>query len=323
MLNQKNVDSLIAGLIVIGALLCIFTPNYPLFKWWAHYAMQITLAYWLIGVLLLLKRSARLGIITFCSCALLCIYLKSTTNDQFHASPKTVNFPTLKIGHYNANAGKDGYSEIIRSVLRCNPDIVSLQEATPDWDKVFRDTLGYLYPYSCKTIGADVYSLALYSRFPFLDCDTFYCGRIPNLMVSLRMKTNGALVNIVDSYIAPPFYISAREEMMKQLDTIGAHVNRIHEPTITLGDYNIEAFSPEIIQFRNLTFLQDSRRGFSPIRDDGSISLTEVPKDFIFFNRQLKCIDFQTICGPQSDRLGIIGTYQINPDSLMQLVKGN
>ncbi len=322
MTKQRAIENCIGGVLIVGALLCIFTPPVPLFQRWAHFAMQITLIYWLLGILLLTRRSARLAIVTFCSCALLCIYLKGATSFPAAAGSKTASGPTLKVLHFNVNAGKGGYSDALRSIARVEPDVVSLQEISPDWDRAFRDSLGSVYKYSCKSLGADLYGVAIYSKYPLLDCDTFYCDHVPNIAVSVRGPLNTPKIFLVASYIAPPLYSSARQVLKRQLGSISEYINKLQCPTLAFGDYNIEAFSPEIIQFKNMTRLQDSRRGYRPIRDDGSISFTEVPKDFIFFNNQMKCIDFKTVCDAQSERLGIMGTYQINADSLILLAKG-
>jgi endonuclease/exonuclease/phosphatase (EEP) superfamily protein YafD len=167
--------------------------------------------------------------------------------------------------------------------------------------------------------GSGLYGIAILSKYPFVNCDTLYIAGIPNIVVCLKSRAPETKIYIVDSYITPPLFTSAYETMQKQLAGISQYVSNLKYPVITLGDYNMEGTSSVIQDFREKAHLNDSRRGFRPVRNDGHISLFEVPMDHIFYSNHLNCIDFQTISGTAYERMGILGTYQINPDSLFNV----
>lgn len=305
----------VSFILITGVVLCIYSPNYLIFKWWSRLAPQIAIAYWILGTLFLAIRKPRLTMVTFVSCLFLCIYLKDATNPAL-APPKITDEPIIKIAQFNITASNSHYDSTIMAIKNTNVDIVSVQEVSPDWGKILKDSLKEVYPYTCEIEGLDVYSMKLFSKFPFASCDTFYCDMIPNLAVGFKNPYAKGNLYVISSYIAPPVYATAYKELQKQLDTLAAYTERLSSPVITLGDYNIHASSYEIQQFRRDAKLNDSRRGFRPDRNDGYISLLEVPTDHIFYTSHFNCTEFQTISGPSEERLGIKGSYQFSKDSI-------
>jgi endonuclease/exonuclease/phosphatase (EEP) superfamily protein YafD len=303
-------------LLIVGALLCVYTPDNLMLKGWASYASQITLGYWLLGLLFLSFKLNRLTMVSFVCCAFLCIYLKSTTNPALQ-SPARTGEPTLKVAQFNLSAYAGDYSTFLTVLRKTKADIISIQEITPDWNRILTDSLNVTYPHQCDYLTMEIYSLKVLSKYSFAVCDTIFCENVPSLILAFKNKANEKPVYIFSTYIGPPLFSSAYLKMQKQLDTIAYQIKKIHAPTITIGDYNIHASSAEIQEFRKLANLNDSRRGYSPAMTDGHISLLDVPTDHIFYNNHFNCIDFQTVSGPQSERLGILGVYQFVKDSLI------
>lgn len=314
--REKILLLLVSTILILGVILCIYTPNFLIFKWWSRLSPQIAIGYWILGILFLGLRKPKLTMVTFVSCLFLCIYLKDTTNPAL-AAPKITDEPIIKIAQFNITASNSNHDSTINAIKNTEVDIVSIQEVTPDWLQILKDSLSPIYPYSCEVVSSDVYSMKLFSKFPFMDCDTFYCGMIPNLAINFKNPySNKGNLYVISSYIAPPLFATAYSELQKQLDTVAAYVKRLGSPAITLGDYNIHASSFEIQQFRRIANLNDSRRGFRPDRNDGYIALLEVPTDHIFYTPHFNCIEFQTISGPSNERLGIKGAYQFSKDSI-------
>lgn len=303
-------------LLIVGAVMCVYTPDNFRWKWWASYASQITIAYWLLGLLFLSLKNSRLTMVSFVCCAFLCIYLKSTTNPALQSPAKTGE-PTFTVAQFNLSAFTGDYTSFLKILRNTNADIISVQEITPDWNRVFDDSLGVTYPHQCDYQSLDIYSLKVMSKYSFAVCDTLFCGNVPSLVLGFKEKLNKKSVYIFSTYIAPPIYASAFRQMQRQFDTIAFEIKKINAPTITVGDYNTHASSSEIQIFRQSAHLNDSRRGYSPSQSDGHISLLDVPTDHIFYSNDFNCIDFQTISGFHSERLGILGRYQFVKDSLI------
>jgi endonuclease/exonuclease/phosphatase (EEP) superfamily protein YafD len=309
-------NSAASFLLIVGAVLCVYTPDNISIKGWASYAAQITMGYWLLGLFFLAVKQTRLTMVSFVCCAFLCIYLKSATNPALQSPTKTGE-PTFKVAQFNLSAHTGDYSSFLNVLRKTNADIVSIQEVEQDWSNVLKDSLRKMYPHQCSYQSLGIYSLKVLSKGSFDVCDTLFCDNVPSLILGFRNTAREKPVYIISTYIAPPLFSSAYRQLQKQLDTIAFQIKRINAPTLTVGDYNIAASSAEIQQFRQLANLNDSRRGYRPSRTDGHFSLFDVPTDHVFYTNHFNCIDFQTISGFESERLGIMGEYQFVQDSLI------
>ncbi len=309
-------NSAVSFLLIVGAVLCVYTPDNIAMKGWASYAAQITMGYWLLGLFFLAVKQTRLTMVSFVCCAFLCIYLKSATNPALQLPTKTGE-PTFKVAQFNLSAHTGDYSSFLNVLRKNKADIVSIQDVSPDWWHVLEDSLRIMYPHQCSYQTLGFFSMKVLSREPYSVCDTLFCDNVPSLILGFKNTSKGKPLYIISTYIAPPLFSSAYRQLQKQLDTIAFQIKRLNAPTLTVGDYNIAASSAEVQQFRQLANLNDSRRGYRPSRIDGHFSLFDVPTDHIFYTNHFNCIDFQTISGVESERLGILGVYQFVQDSLI------
>lgn len=313
-MKKERIVNLIGLLLIFGVVVCVYLPHVPMFRWWSRYAMQITVVYWLLGILFLVVRQPRLTMFAFAASGMLALYLRATSNTAL-LPPTRTNEPILKLGHFNLSAATDIYPTISK-MLSINADVISIQEISPEWARPILDSLGKYYPHRCMMLSTDLYSFGLLSKYPIADCDTIYCGEAPNLVLRLQSKVFKQELLLVASYIEPPLFEMARQQQKIHFDSLTKFVAGKRLPIITLGNYNIESNTPEIQTMRQTAHLNDSRRGFRPLRDDGHVSILEVPLDHIFYTNHFQCIDFQTLSGINSERIGIMGSYQFMKDSL-------
>jgi endonuclease/exonuclease/phosphatase (EEP) superfamily protein YafD len=308
--HQVWIQRLIGFVFAAGALLCYVQPNSHFIKSWVKFAPQLAIIYWLAGILFLVLKQPRLTMISFVCCGFLCLFLKNTTSDE-DVSLKKNNVPSLRIAQINIAASNSDVYPTLQTIRALEADVISLQEVNLDWHKTLKDSLRKTHPYSCRVEGADLLATEFYTRLPIIRCDTFYSHDLPNLHINLKTTALSAPIHIVSSYIQPPSFSSAYDKMQAQLSGIAQRVRQVNAPTITVGDYNIEASSFEIQNFRQEAGLLISRRGFRPYRPDGKFDISEVPTDHIFFTPHLQCIGFEVVIGAHSERIGITGTYQL------------
>ena len=309
--KQTLLQRVIGAVLILGALLCIFQPEYHSLRVFTRFAPQITIVYWLLGLGFLAIKQARLTMVSFICCGFLCLFLKGVSNSKVEKLQQT-NALHISVAQINISLSSSSYSETLESMKKTGADVLSIQEVDFEWSRRLKDSLSSLYPYSCRVERADVYGIELFSKYPFATCDTFYSEDIPNLVISLKKTPSSRPFYILSTYVAPPLFTSAYHVMQKQMHIIAEHVKCITDPLITVGDYNIESSSWEMRQFKQEAGLLASRRGFIPTRKDGHFDLTEVPTDYILFTPQLECIYFESIIGKKDEHLGISGTYQLS-----------
>ena len=296
------------ALMVLITLSCIFTPNIMVFRLLSRYSVQIMLAFLALGLLLLALQQQTLMFASLGCCAALCIFLKSSAGIDFRRDSPT-SAPAIKVTHINLSAITEDYNLIFTALRNNEADIVSLQEMTPDWNRLISDSLRQWYPYQARHIGFSMDGLAIFSRFPIVSKDTFYCGETPILSAIAEIDSTHR-VAIISSYLSPPLYSGAYKHLKEQLDTMNNYINRQIYPTIIAGDFNLVVWSDEISKFRHTSHLANSRLNFVPNYQNGHLRLFDVPIDHIFFSRGLRCLDFETIGNPTIPHIGISGLYQ-------------
>ncbi len=308
-LNLKYIHLSLSVLIILGALVCVFPPDFFIFKMSARFAVQIMLSYLALGLIFLSFKSYKLMFTSFACCAGLCLFLKYTTNsDLALAAPS--NEEAISIAHFNVSASDD-YDFIIDEILKADADLISLQEVTPDWGIVLKESLIEKYPYSKTVVRFDPFGLAIYSKLPFSNIDTFVCDNVPNIFGTLKLEESNREICFITSHALPPFYTSDYQKLRKHLRRIASFSNESDCPVITMGDYNAVPWSYEIQDFRSVSNLSDSRRGFFP-NSNGSFSIFQLPSDHIFYSNQLKCIHFEDMEHTEAGHLGVKGAYQFN-----------
>jgi endonuclease/exonuclease/phosphatase (EEP) superfamily protein YafD len=300
--------------LIGGVLLCIYQPDSYTIKSWTKFSPLIAVGYWVIGLFFLAIKQNRLTMIAFISCGFLCIFLKNAANQDL-VQPKRTNEPVVKIAQFNLAAVNGNYNELISKVIETDADVVSLQEVPISIQKWLEDTLKPIYPNPCRSEAADFRGILLFSKHAFISCDTIKSDNIPNLAISIRTKNSARKLFVICTYIAHPWGASDYKTVRHQLDTVANYANMLGEPFITVGDFNMEGSSYEIQQFRRAAGILDSRRGFQPMRQDGTYNFTEIPTDHIFYTQHFQCVGFQTISDSLKRHLGIVGTYQFQIES--------
>ncbi len=311
-LNYRFIQYALSTLIVLGAVIIVFTPNYFLFKMGSRFAIQIMLGYLFLGFVFMAFRLNKLMFTSFACCAGLCLFLKYASDGQLTPPLKT-NALSINVAHFNVAASNSDIQTTIDEILEVDADVISFQEVTPDWDYILSETLKETFPYAKSVVRFDPHGLAIYSKYPLVNVDTFMYEDIPNIIGSIYIDDAEKEICFISSHTNPAFYTSDYERQRNHLMAIADHASHSSCPVITLGDYNAVPWSYEIRNFKSAAKLNDSRKGYMP-SSNGTFSLFQIPSDHIFYSEHFKCLNFQEISDPEAGHLGLKGTYQFNEE---------
>lgn len=309
-LKYRPIQFTLTTLIIVGALVCIFTPNYLLFKQGANFANQIMIGYLLMSMFFLVLNQSRLMLTSIICCAGLCIFLKNASADQFRI-PAQTSEEVLQTVHLNLSASEQNHQLTIDAIIRSDADLVSLQEVTPDWAVVLEEGLKDQYPHHEMIVRMDPYGSAIFSKYKIKSLDTFNFEHIPNIVGCVRPEGFMEDVYFISSHTTAPLYSGALNKMRAHLKQITTYVQSIPGPVITMGDYNAPPWWTEIQDLKYEGRLHDSRTSAA----NGIGALFENPIDYILHTDQLKCVGFENIETSSYQHLGIKGTYQYKPES--------
>jgi len=291
----------IGVLIALTTLGVMFPPNMSFLKKGAEYAVFIMLGFLFLGMLFMIFDKKKLMALSLSCVAILCLFLKNSSNDNL-IFPARNNSPILSMAHINLSYIDRGYEELLELIDELDPEIISFQEMTPDWNYILKENLStqYISKYSLERI--DTYGMAIYSKKMFTNVDTFMYQNIPNIQSQITL--DGEPLYLCSSYLLPPLNKSSTENMRNHLAMISEKINEIAAPVFAIGDYNLVPWSPEIRDFRVKTNLGLSRRNIA-------VSKFQNPYDHIMYSSHLECIDFRELEDGELNHIGIYGKYQL------------
>jgi endonuclease/exonuclease/phosphatase (EEP) superfamily protein YafD len=296
------VERSIAIFIIGLTLACLFTPAIDWLTRIEDLTPHIALLMLMAGMFFLVFSHRKLMFLSLISCGLLCMFLKQASNSNL-IFPEENREPFISVAHINVSSSEQGYQAILDKVKNMNPEVVSFQEVTPDWDVALQRGLSKEYPYSGHLVRIDPFGMAIFSKLPINKMDTFYYKQIPNLITKVQIGHEKE-VEIVSSYILPPLNRNSGMRSKEHLYAIAEKINKLFHPVIMLGDFNMVYWSNELRTFRGATQLENSRR-------DVSLTGLKMPYDHIFYSPDIECTSFREITDSNADHLGIMGMYQM------------
>jgi hypothetical protein len=102
---------------------------------------------------------------------ILSLYLKQKSNS---------GIPAFLLGRANdfsicqvtISGGADMYDDFTTKLINSGADIIQIQETTPDWLEVIKNSLSKQYPYSAELNRIDPFGMVIFSKFPVSKIDT-------------------------------------------------------------------------------------------------------------------------------------------------------
>jgi len=314
----KNIGlyQLAVGLVLaFGTVFSVYTPDLFVFRIGAQFAVQFMFLCLILGFLFLFLRSTNLMFVSFTACALMCIFLKASFHDTEQAAfyPQLNGEPYFKVAHFNVGSTSQAPSNMIKTILETDADIVAIQELTFDWNQFLQVGLQEKYPHSESIVRLDFRGLAIYSKYPLTQIDTFHFEDTPNIFGKVQIDDEREDVFFVYANTEPPVNTSAYEKIRRHLMYIANIVKKPDAPVLTLGAYNVVPWSQELKSFRTLTGLCNGRRDFNPVLINPTTKLLQVPTDHILHSRELECVDFEPLSDSGGDYIGVMGEFQYKP----------
>ncbi len=303
--NQRPINITFTLLIILGAIICIYTPNYLFIKIGTRFAGIFMLSYLALGLFFLVIKQPGLMMTSFICCAGLCIFLKNSSNSTLLHPIKTIG-QVVNVAHFNMTSADDDLEAAVETILESNADLISVQDVTPEWKYLLNETLHEEYPYNTTIERLDPFGLAVYSKYPLISIDTFFSEGVPNLHGKLKMDEKE--LDFFAVHTTPPLYNTAYTSMKKQISQLSGLTKLVENPVLIMGNFHAPPWWSEIQNFRSEANLEDSRISAAI----GISDIFQSPTDYILFSDQIKCVGFQNIYAPNQAQFGIQGSYQIN-----------
>lgn len=234
--------------------------------WWlelfAHFPWQYAAGLLAAALCLLALGRSRMALLAT-SVALLNLLIASP---QLSAWPRVkadsgpVMEETVRLATANLHKRNDDAPRVLRFVAEAAPDVLVLQELTPEW-KSRLAPLAQVYPHSVTVPREDGFGIALFSRYPI---DAHEVLRFPDPSfpsIAARIDVAGRPLGIVGTHPPAP----RNERLHRTRNRIFSHIAelaaRSDEPLVVLGDLNCTPWAPSFRRFLREGGLSDTSEG--------------------------------------------------------------
>lgn len=245
--------------IVIVMSIAGFIPN----NWLCDIASQLRLVYAILlalclGISLLVQ--SRTGTIL----SLIGILLNSIpiTSMYFHKQPlQKEDVQVISILNFNSEFPYNHHYDLFQTLIaERQPDIVALTEIDKQWMDAIKPIMQH-YRYSQTVLTWP--GMALYSVFPFEQCQVRFFGRTHHPRIIATLLVNGKPVQVAIAHPTTPKNETSYQERNRELLLIQSEIASPPSTKIIIGDFNCGPWS---LAFRELLTggFKDSEQGFGP-----------------------------------------------------------
>lgn len=167
----------------------------------------------------------------------------------------------LKLLHANVLSSNTEYERLIGLLDTETPDLVMLQEVSPDW-LVALDELRADYPYSYAEAREGNFGIALFSRLPVTSVSHFDSPPLGYPTIVASVDVGGEVLRVIGTHpmipVSADFY-SARNE---QLSGIAELLSKQAGPAMLVGDLNLSQWDVNYRALENRAGMRNASKGF-------------------------------------------------------------
>ena len=178
-----------------------------------------------------------------------------------HAPPP--HAPRLRLRVILANVLYENrrYASFKRLVNEEQPDILIAQEITEEWlDEM--EFLRETYPYIKSVHRPHGGGIALFSRFPFLQCEAIALGLDERPGITARLRIDRTIISLFTFHPYAPVRRDHFRYRNLQLAEAADLIKTLPTPLIVIGDLNTTMWSPYFDGLLQARELVNTRRGF-------------------------------------------------------------
>jgi endonuclease/exonuclease/phosphatase (EEP) superfamily protein YafD len=273
------------ALLTVATLLGFAGRYWWLFDLFAHFRIQYLVSGLALASLLLLCRrflslaaaGASIAINLFCVWP---YYLPPAIRYD-------ANLPVMRAATINVNTANRRFELVTSYIRETRPDVLLLVEVNGDWIRAM-EGISADYPYQRCEPQEDNFGIALYSRSPWLKCETVYLGeaQVPSLVAAFDI--GGRTLTVFGTHALPPVDEVYSRRRNSQLSEVADFLASVSGPKMLLGDFNATPWSFAFANLLKRSALRDSSLGMGvrPTWPVGKLPL-KLPIDFCLVSEEI------------------------------------
>ena len=302
-----------AAAVIVAAVLPFGTQ-----LWWAlgltaHFRLQYAVAGLVLLVPLALRRRfawcAALtgavalglpGLIAYPPVALLAAQTIAPATARSSADGARVSIVSANLFFLNREPGR-----LAPIIAAAAPDIVVLEELTPEAVRQLKQ-LADTYPHRLQMPAEGPYGIALLSRYPLEDAQSFALGQTTAVEARV-VAPDGVRFTIMGVHLRSPTSTQGAAERNRQLGLLAAERARIAGPLVVIGDFNLSPFSPPYAKWLADSGLTDTRRHRTYLATWPTfLPILGIPIDHCFISKEFQLVDLKRLASFGSDHYPLL-----------------
>jgi endonuclease/exonuclease/phosphatase (EEP) superfamily protein YafD len=178
----------------------------------------------------------------------------------FGKSKETTTQP-IRAMLMNLNANNDRAEQVIKSITQANPDLLLLEEVTPQWAEKLA-VLDAQYKYRIAQPQKGCFGIMLLSKVPLEhgQITKIGSGGVPSIVAEAYFPKG--VVSLIGTHPPPPLGAKFSKDRNNQLAELATLVQKQNHPVLLIGDLNTTPWSPYFTQLLRDSGLKNSMKGF-------------------------------------------------------------
>lgn len=217
----------------------------------------------------------------------------------------------LKLLHANVLSSNTEYDRLISLLDTEAPDLVMLQEVSPDW-LVALDELRADYPYSYAEAREGNFGIALFSRVPLKSVSHFDSPPFGYPTIVASLDIDGQVLHFIGTHPMIPVRGTFYDARNEQLAGVARLLGKQAEPKILVGDLNLSQWDVNYIHLEQQGGVRNARKGFGILPTwPVFMPFAMIPIDHVLVSETISVTGFYS--GPRigSDHLPLIVTFSL------------
>ena len=217
----------------------------------------------------------------------------------------------LKLLHANVLSSNTEYDRLIRLLDTEAPDLVMLQEVSPDW-LVALDELRADYPYSYAEAREGNFGIALFSRVPLRSVSHFDSPPFGYPTIVASLDIDGQVLHFIGTHPMIPVSGTFYDARNEQLAGVARLLGKQAEPKILVGDLNLSQWDMNYKRLEQQGGVRNARKGFGILPTwPVFMPFAMIPIDHVLVSETISVTGFYS--GPRigSDHLPLVVTFTL------------
>ena len=253
----SRLTALAYGLVALATLAAVVADRFWILELFSHFRVQYVA---LMLLLLAIFASTSRWVLAATLLPLLTLNILPLLPYLGSEQPAAGPVGSITLASINLWSGNDDSDALLALLDAERPDVVVLQELTPEWASATAP-LAADYPYRVLRVRRGNFGLALLSRYPIVQQQIIELAGEAEPAIEATLQLGTQQLDVLGVHPVPPKSAELAQRRNRQLAAIGELATATPRPLAVLGDFNATPWSPHFRRLLDKTQLRNAARG--------------------------------------------------------------